>query len=101
MKIGKYHNYRSVIYARRAVSVLATLFVMLSLLTPMTVYAENCSVTFGSGQYEAEKGETFSIGVYVKSDYGAASYSVIIRYDTEHYRKRRGDQYPQDDKVSC
>lgn len=84
MKIGKYHNYRSVINARRAVSVLATLFVMLSLLTPMTVHAENCSVTFGSGQYEAEKGETFSIGVYVKSDYGAASYSVIIRYDTEH-----------------
>lgn len=84
MKIGKYHNYRSVIYARRAVSVLATLFVMLSLLTPMTVHAENCSVTFGSGQYDAEKGETFSIGVYVKSDYGAASYSVIIRYDTEH-----------------
>ena len=84
MKIGKYHNYRSVINARRAVSVLATLFVMLSLLTPMTVHAENCSVAFGSGQYEAEKGETFSIGVYVKSDYGAASYSVIIRYDTEH-----------------
>ena len=84
MKIGKYHNYRSVINARRAISVLATLFVMLSLLTPMTVHAENCSVTFGSGQYEAEKGETFSIGVYVKSDYGAASYSVIIRYDTEH-----------------
>ncbi len=84
MKIGKYHNYRSVINARRAVSVLATLFVMLSLLTPMTVHAENCSVTFGSGQYEAGKGETFSIGVYVKSDYGAASYSVIIRYDTEH-----------------
>ena len=84
MKIGKYHNYRSVINARRAVSVLATLFVMLSLLNPMTVHAENCSVTFGSGQYEAEKGETFSIGVYVKSDYGAASYSVIIRYDTEH-----------------
>ena len=84
MKIGKYHNYRSVINARRAVSVLATLFVMLSLLTPMTVHAENCSVAFGSGQYEADKGETFSIGVYVKSDYGAASYSVIIRYDTEH-----------------
>lgn len=84
MKIGKYHNYRSVINARRAVSVLATLFVMLSLLTPMTVRAENCSVAFGSGQYEVEKGETFSIGVYVKSDYGAASYSVIIRYDTEH-----------------
>ncbi len=84
MKIGKYHNYRSVINVRRAVSVLATLFVMLSLLTPMTVHAENCSVAFGSGQYEAEKGETFSIGVYVKSDYGAASYSVIIRYDTEH-----------------
>ena len=57
---------------------------MLSLLTPMTVHAENCSVTFGSGQYEADKGDTFSIGVYVKSDYGAASYSVIIRYDTEH-----------------
>ena len=84
MKIGKYHNYRSVFNARRAVSVLATLFVMLSLLTPMTVHAENCSVAFGSGQYEAEKGETFSICVYVKSDYGAASYSVIIRYDTEH-----------------
>ena len=84
MMIGKYHNYRFVINARRAVSVLATLFVMLSLLTPMTVHAENCSVAFGSGQYEAEKGETFSIGVYVKSDYGAASYSVIIRYDTEH-----------------
>jgi hypothetical protein len=50
----------------------------------MTVHAENCSVTFGSGQYEADKGDTFSIGVYVKSDYGAASYSVIIRYDTEH-----------------
>ena len=86
MNFRKLNNRRFVNYVRRAVSVLATLFVMLSLYTPMTVYAENCSVAFGSGQYNVDKGNTFSIGVYVKSDYGAASYSVIIRYDTEHLR---------------
>lgn len=90
MKLGEFHNQRFVKHARRAISVLATLFVMLSLFAPITIHAENCSVAFGSGQYNVEKGDAFSIGVYVKSDYGAVSYSVIIRYDTEHLRYAGG-----------
>ncbi len=62
-------------------------FVLLQVLVlcfPMDVRAANAAVTFGSHQYEADRGETFPLGVYVKSDFGACDYTVIIRYDTQH-----------------
>ena len=56
----------------------------LIIISPFKVHAENASVVFGSGQYEVEPGTSFRVGVYIKSDFGAASYNVIIRYDTAH-----------------
>ena len=62
------------------------LFAVLLFYKPMKVHAANCSIAFGSTSYEHDDDENFQIGVYIKSDFGAASYSVVVRYDTRYIR---------------
>ena len=71
---------------RRVIPLLAMLFAVLLFYKPMKVHAANCSIAFGSTSYEHDDDESFQIGVYIKSDYGAASYSVVVRYDTDYIK---------------
>lgn len=47
----------------------------------MQVYAADASVTFGSGEYEAQNGEEFPVGAYIRSESGVGRYQVTIRYN--------------------
>jgi len=49
---------------------------------PVTVYAAEASVTFGSERYDKNNGEQFPVGVYLNGDGTMADYHVELRYDS-------------------
>lgn len=62
------------------------LFIMLliGLSTPITVYAAEAEVYFGSQWYEPENGSDFRIGVYLNSEEVIGTYEVLLSYDERH-----------------
>ncbi len=49
---------------------------------PVTVYAAEASVTFGSERYGKDNGEQFHVGVYLNGDGTIAEYHVELKYDS-------------------
>ena len=60
-----------------------TIFVVILMTAslPVTVYAAEASVTFGSERYDKNNGEQFPVGVYLNGDSIVADYYVELRYD--------------------
>ncbi len=52
-----------------------------ALIKPISVKAANATVTFGSEAYQAERNETFPIGIYLEADSKIGEYHVEIKYD--------------------
>lgn len=50
-------------------------------LSPLTVFAENESVTFGSESYESVVDGEFPVGIYLASDQVIVSYEFQVQYD--------------------
>lgn len=57
------------------------LLMILTLIKPIPTKAANATVTFGSEAYQAERNETFPIGIYLEADSRIGEYHVKIKYD--------------------
>lgn len=57
------------------------LLMILTLIKPIPTKAANATVTFGSEAYQAERNETFPIGIYLEADSRIGEYHVEIKYD--------------------
>lgn len=67
---------------RKILPVMAVcLILVLALVLPMRSYADDATVTFGSNWYDNDTGETFPVGVYIRSEGTAGNYNVTIRYN--------------------
>lgn len=54
---------------------------VLALAMPIQSYADDATVTFGSNWYDNDTGETFPVGVYIRSENTAGNYNITIRYN--------------------
>lgn len=50
-------------------------------ISPMSVYAANAELTFGSEEYTQSNGSEFHIGAYITADESIGDYNVQIKYD--------------------
>lgn len=48
---------------------------------PVSVYAAEATVTFGSNWYDKKSGNTFPVGVYLKAEEAIGDYHIEIKYD--------------------
>ncbi|MDE6737945.1 MAG: hypothetical protein K2K07_02485, partial [Lachnospiraceae bacterium] len=48
---------------------------------PVSVYAAEATVTFGSDGYDKKSGNTFPVGVYLKAEEAIGDYHIEIKYD--------------------
>ena len=48
---------------------------------PVSVYAAEATVTFGSNWYDKKSGNTFPVGVYLKAEEAIGDYHIEITYD--------------------
>lgn len=55
--------------------------VLAMLLSPVSVYAANAELTFGSEEYTQSNGSEFHIGAYITADESIGDYNVQIKYD--------------------
>lgn len=55
----------------------------LCLLTAITAFAADGSVTYGSASYSATQGETFQVGVYVKGSEAIGAYEFYLDYNAD------------------
>lgn len=51
------------------------------LISPVSVYAANAELTFGSEEYTQSNGSEFHIGAYITADESIGDYNVQIKYD--------------------
>ena len=51
------------------------------LLSPVSVYAANAELVFGSPEYEQKSGSEFHVGAYIKAEESIGEYNVQIKYD--------------------
>ena len=51
------------------------------LISPVSVYAANAELTFGSEEYTQSNGSEFHVGAYITSDESIGDYNVQIKYD--------------------
>ena len=71
---------------RKGLTVFTMVCVMFMLLSPVHVCAASAHVDFGSETYEKKIGETLTVGVYIRSDFGTSAYNVILKYDNVHLK---------------
>ena len=50
-------------------------------ISPMSVYAANAELTFGSEEYTQSNGSEFHVGAYITADESIGDYNVQIKYD--------------------
>lgn len=50
-------------------------------INPMSVYAANAELTFGSEEYTQSNGSEFHVGAYISADESIGDYNVQIKYD--------------------
>lgn len=66
----------------KIVMLLAMLCMIAALLiSPVSVYAANAELTFGSEEYTQSNGSEFHIGAYITADESIGDYNVQIKYD--------------------
>lgn len=66
----------------KIIMLLAMLCVIAALLiSPVSVYAANAELTFGSEEYTQSNGSEFHIGAYITADESIGDYNVQIKYD--------------------
>lgn len=53
------------------------------MITGISVYAAEGTISFASDAYEADKDDLLTVGVYITSDDGLSGYNVLLRYDTD------------------
>lgn len=61
------------------------IMLLIGLSMPITVYAAEAEVYFGSQWYEPENGSNFRIGVYLNSEEVIGTYEVILSYDERYF----------------
>ncbi len=68
--------------APKSTMFLAVICMVLTLLVnPVSVYAANAELTFGSEEYTQSNGSEFHIGAYITADESIGDYNVQIKYD--------------------
>lgn len=66
----------------KIIMLLAMLCMIVALLiSPVSVYAANAELTFGSEEYTQSNGSEFHIGAYITADESIGDYNVQIKYD--------------------
>ena len=66
----------------KIIRLLAMLCMLTALLiSPVSVYAANAELTFGSEEYTQSNGSEFHIGAYITADESIGDYNVQIKYD--------------------
>ena len=79
-KIGKMKHIDT--KSGKIIMLLAMLCMIAALLiSPVSVYAANAELTFGSEEYTQSNGSEFHIGAYITADESIGDYNVQIKYD--------------------
>lgn len=60
---------------------MAVICIVVVLTAPVSVYAANAELTFGSEEYTQSNGSEFHIGAYITADESIGDYNVQIKYD--------------------